>query len=173
MHRPGSSYGALNGCLPWWPQWLFKTNLLNEGWPVIEYWITTVLTRIPHNMHNFNPGVKFEQVRIALAACALQVARVWNIRICAQIIRVITTSRQSGVRQNKQWIINSQIDLAAWKNVDNLKLKHPFWAQVEGTGREIITEPPITLQSRCKHVPTEPILTYGHSWPQCKSVHLE
>jgi len=29
----------------------------------------------------------------------------------------------------------------------------------------VFTASPITLQSRCKRVPNEPIHTYGHSWP--------
>jgi len=41
---------------------------------------------------------------------------------------------------------------------------------VEGTRGEIFAASPIAMQSRCKHVPNEPIQTYSHSWPQCQSV---
>jgi len=44
-----------------------------------------------------------------------------------------------------------------------------FGAQVEGIRGEILAESPIALQSRCKRAPNEPMLTYGHSWPQCPS----
>ena len=41
-----------------------------------------------------------------------------------------------------------------------------FGTPAEGTRGEICTASPIALQSRCKRVPNEPILTYSHSWPQ-------
>jgi len=48
-----------------------------------------------------------------------------------------------------------------------------YCAQVEGMRGEIFAMSPIALQSRCMHVPTEPIPTYGHSWPQRQSVCLK
>jgi len=47
------------------------------------------------------------------------------------------------------------------------------FADVEWTWGEILTASPIALQSRCKCVLNEPIVTYGHSWPQCQSVCLK
>jgi len=44
---------------------------------------------------------------------------------------------------------------------------------VEEMGGEIFAASPITLQSWCKRVPNEPIMTYGHSWPQRQSVCLK
>ena len=41
-----------------------------------------------------------------------------------------------------------------------------FSAQVEGMQGEVLAASPIVLQSWCKLVPSEPISTYGHSWPQ-------
>jgi hypothetical protein len=40
-----------------------------------------------------------------------------------------------------------------------------FYTQVEGMWGEVFTASPITLKSRCKHVPNEPIPTYGQIWP--------
>jgi len=40
-----------------------------------------------------------------------------------------------------------------------------FCPQEEGTRGVVFAASPITLQSRCKRVPNEPIPAYGHSWP--------
>jgi hypothetical protein len=48
-----------------------------------------------------------------------------------------------------------------------------FCAQVAGTQGEIFAASPIALQSRFKRVPNEPILTYGHRWPQRQSDRLK
>jgi len=53
------------------------------------------------------------------------------------------------------------------------KEKIAFCAQVEGTQEEIFAALLIALQSRWKRIPNEPIPTYGHSWPQRLSVHLQ
>jgi hypothetical protein len=58
-------------------------------------------------------------VRKALAAVALQVFSLGNIVGCAQDIPEIATSCRTGDGQNKQWIVNSHIDLATWNDVYN------------------------------------------------------
>ena len=40
-----------------------------------------------------------------------------------------------------------------------------FCGLVKGTLVVVFAESPITLQSRCKRVPNEPIPTHGYSWP--------
>jgi hypothetical protein len=78
-----------------------------------------VLAAIPENMGNFNPVSKFEKVRQAPAAVALQVFRVGNIVGCTHVIPEISTSSKTGDSWNERWIINSHIDLVTWNDVYN------------------------------------------------------
>ena len=68
----GRCYGALNGCLLWQMQRLFKIKLLTEDGAFVEYWLSLALTRIPQNLGNLDPVSKLLQVRKAPAAVALQ-----------------------------------------------------------------------------------------------------
>ena len=43
-----------------------------------------------------------------------------------------------------------------------------FWVQEKEMRGEIFAASLIALQSRCKHVPTEPIQMYGYSWPKAR-----
>jgi len=78
-----------------------------------------VLTTIPENSGNFDPGLKFVKVRKVPAAFALQVFSVGNIVGCAHAIPEIATSSKTQDGCNKGWIINSHIDLATWNDVYN------------------------------------------------------
>jgi len=46
---PRRCYGALNGCLPWQLQRLFKIKLPNDDGAPIDYWLALALTTIPEN----------------------------------------------------------------------------------------------------------------------------
>jgi len=94
--RPGRCHGALNGCLLWQLQRLFKMKLQNEDAGVVEYWLALALTTIPENSGNLDPVSKFVQVRKAPAAIDLQVFSVGNIVSCAPVILEITTSSKTG-----------------------------------------------------------------------------
>jgi len=117
--RPGRCYGALNGRLPWQLQRLFKIKLLNEDGAFVEYWLALALTTIPENSGNLDPVSKFEQVRKAPAAVALQVFSVGNIVGSAHVIPEIAASSKTGDGRNERWIVNSHIDLATWNDVYN------------------------------------------------------
>jgi len=112
MQRPGRCYGALNGCLPWQLQRLFKIKLQNKDGAFVEYWLALALTTIPENSGNLDPVSKFVQVRKAPAAVALQVFSVGNIVGCTHVIPQIATSSKTGDGRNERWIVNSHIDLA-------------------------------------------------------------
>jgi len=116
---PGRSYGALNGHLLWQLQRLFKIKLQNEDGAFVEYWLALAFTTIPENSGNLDPVSKFVQVRNAPAAFALQVSSVGNIVACAHIIPEIATGSKTGHGRNKQWIVNSHLDLATWNEVYN------------------------------------------------------
>jgi hypothetical protein len=116
---PGRCYGMLNGCLPWQLQRLFKIKLQNEDGAFVEYWLAPAVTTIPDNSGNLDPVSKFVQVRKAPAAVALQVFSVGIIVGCANIIPEIATISKTGDGRNKQWIVNSHIDLANWNDVYN------------------------------------------------------
>jgi hypothetical protein len=117
--RPERCYGALNGCLPWQLQPLFKTKLQNENGAVVEYLLALALSRVPENSGNLDPVSKFVQVRKAPAAVALQVFSVGNIIGCRHIIPELATSIKTGDGWNERWIVNSHIDLATWNDVYN------------------------------------------------------
>jgi hypothetical protein len=117
--RPGRCYGALNGRLPWQLQPLFEIKLLNDDGTLVEYWLALVLTTIPENCGNLDPVLKFDQVRKAPAAVALQVFRVGNIVDCAHVIAEIATRSKTGNGRTEQWIVNSHIALATWNDVYN------------------------------------------------------
>jgi len=117
--HPGRCYGALNSCLPWQLQRLFKIKLLNEDGAFIEYWLALALTTIPEDSCNLDPVSKFVPVREALVAVALQVFGVGNIVGCAHVIPVIATSSKTGDGRNERLIVNSHIDLATWNDVYN------------------------------------------------------
>jgi hypothetical protein len=84
--HPERCYGTLNRRLPWQLQQQFNIKLLNEDGALIEYWLALALTTIPENSRNLDPVSKLGQVRIALAAVALQVFSVGNIVGCANVI---------------------------------------------------------------------------------------
>jgi len=117
--RPGRRYRALNGCLPWQLQPLFKIKLLHEDGAFVEFWLALALTTIPGNFGNLDPVSKFVQVRKAPAAVALQVFSVGIILSCAHGIPEIATSSKTGDGWTEQWIVNSHIDLATWNDVYN------------------------------------------------------
>jgi hypothetical protein len=116
---PWRCYGALNGHLPWQLQRLFNIKLLNEDEAFIEYWLPLSLTTLPWNSGNLDPISKFVQVRKALAVIPLQVFSVGHNVGCAHIIPKIATSSKPGDGRNKQWIVNSHIDLVTWNDVYN------------------------------------------------------
>jgi hypothetical protein len=117
--RPGMCHGALNGRLPWQLQRLFKIKLHNEDGAFVEYWLAMALTTIPQNSGNLDPISKLVEVRKAPAAVALQVFTMGNIVGGAHAIPEIATSTKTGDGRNEQWIVNSDIDLATWSDVDN------------------------------------------------------
>jgi hypothetical protein len=100
--RPGKCYGALNGCLLWQLQQLFKIKLLNEDGAFVEYWWALALTTIPENSGNLDHVSKFVQVRNGPAAVALQVFSMGNIVSCVHVIPEIATSSKTGDRQNER-----------------------------------------------------------------------
>jgi hypothetical protein len=66
-------------------------KLQNENGDFIRYWLALVLTTISENSGNLDPVLKFERVRNALAAIALQGFSVGNIVSGAQVIQKIAT----------------------------------------------------------------------------------
>jgi len=117
--RPGRCYGALNQCLPWQLQRLFKIKLQNEDGAFVEYWLALALITIPENSGNLDPVSKFVQVRKAQVAVALQVFSLRHIVGCGYVIPEISTSSKAGEGRNERWIVNSHIDLATWNDVYN------------------------------------------------------
>jgi hypothetical protein len=117
--RPGRCYGTLNVRLPWQLQQLFKIKLLHEDGAFVEYWLALALTTIPENLGNFDPVLKFVQVRKAPTAIALQVFSVRNIVGCVHIFPEIATSSKTGDGRDERRIANSHIDLATWNDVYN------------------------------------------------------
>jgi len=117
--RPGRCYGALNGCLPWQLQRLFKIKLQNKDGAFVEYWLALALTTIPENSGNLDPVSRFVHVRKVPAATVFQVCRVGNIIGRTHIIPEIATSSKTGDERNKRWIVNGHIDLATWNDVYN------------------------------------------------------
>jgi len=116
---PGRCYGALNGCLPWQLQRLFKIKFQNEDGAFVEYWLALALTTIPENSGNLDPVSKFVQVRKAPAAVALQVFSVGIIVVCAHVIPEKATGSKTEDGRNERWIVNSHIDLATWNDLYN------------------------------------------------------
>jgi hypothetical protein len=84
--RPERCYGALNCCLRWQLQRLFKIKLLNYDGAFVEYWLPRALTTIPENSCNLYPLSTLVQVKKALAAVTLQVFCVGNIVGCTHLI---------------------------------------------------------------------------------------
>ena len=117
--RPGICYGALNGCLLWQLQLLFKIKHLNKDGAFVQYWLDMALTPIPENSGNLDCVSQFVQVRKTLAAIALQVFSMGKIVSCAHGIPEIATSSKTGDGRNKRWIVNHHIVLACWNNVYN------------------------------------------------------
>jgi hypothetical protein len=117
--RPGRCYGMLNGRLQCQLQRLFKIKLLNNNEAFVEYQLAVALTRIPENSGNIDLVLKFVHGRKALAAFALQVFSVGNIVSCAHIFPEKAASSKTGDGRNKQWILNSHIDMATWNDVYN------------------------------------------------------
>jgi hypothetical protein len=96
-----------------------ESKLQKEDGAFVEYWLGLVLTTIPESSGNLDPISKFVHVRNAPAAVALQVFNLGNIVSCMHVIPGIATSCKTGDGWNKQWIVNSQIDLAPWNDVYN------------------------------------------------------
>jgi hypothetical protein len=94
-------------------------KLVNEDGAFVEYWLALVLSTIPESSGYLDPVSKFVQVRKQLAAVALQGFNVRNIVGCAHVNQEIATSSKRRDRWNEQWIINSQIDLTTWNDVNN------------------------------------------------------
>jgi hypothetical protein len=117
--RPGRCYGALNGCLPWQLQRLFKIKLQNVDGALVDYLLALALTTIPDNSGNLDPVSKFVQVRNAPAAVTLQVFGVGNIVGCAHVIPEIATSSKTDAGRNKRCIVKSHIHLVTWNDVYN------------------------------------------------------
>jgi hypothetical protein len=93
--------------------------LQNEDAAFIEYWLALALATILENSGNLDPVSKFESVKKAPAAVALEVFTVGYIVSCVHIIPEIPISSKTGDGQNEQWIVNSHIDLATWNDVYN------------------------------------------------------
>jgi len=117
--RPGRCYGALNGHLPSQLQRLFKIELQNEDGAFVDFWLALALTTIPENSGYLDSVSEFVQVRKAPAADGLQVFSVWNIVGYAHVIAEIATTSKTGDGWNKQWIVNSHIDLGTSNDVYN------------------------------------------------------
>jgi len=117
--RQGRCYGALNGCLQWQLQCLFKIKLLNKDGGFVEYWLALVLTTIPENSGNLDPVSNFVELRKVQSAVALQVFSVGNIVGCAHVIPKVATSSKTGDRRNERWTVNSHIDLATSNDMYN------------------------------------------------------
>jgi len=117
--RPGWSYGALNGRLPWQLQRLFKFKHQNKDGAFVEYWLALALTTIPENSGNLDLASKFVPVRKGPAAVALQVFILEYIVGCAHVIPEIATSSMTGDGRNERWIVNSHIDLGTRNDVYN------------------------------------------------------
>jgi len=105
--------------LPWQLQRLFKIKLQNEDRAFVEYWLALTLTTISENSGNLDPISKFEQVKKAPSAVALQVFSMGNIIGCAHVIPEIATSSKTEDKRNERWIVNSHIHLATWNDVYN------------------------------------------------------
>jgi hypothetical protein len=91
--------------------------LQNEDQPLVEYWLALPLAAIPDNSGILYSVPKILLVRNALAAVALKVFKGGNIVGCAHVIPEIATSSNTGDRHNKQWIVNSHMDLATSNDV--------------------------------------------------------
>jgi hypothetical protein len=68
----------------------------------------------------FDPIAKFVQVRSAPAAVGLDHFSVGNIVGCTQSNPEIAAGSKTGDGSNERRIVNSHIDLASWKHVNNL-----------------------------------------------------
>jgi hypothetical protein len=117
--RPGGSYCALNGRLPWQLQRLFKIKLLNEYGTFVESRLTLALPKIPGHSGNLDPVTKFVQVSKAMAAVGFQVFSVGNIVSYTHVMPERATSSTRGDRQNERWIVNSNMHLATSIDVYN------------------------------------------------------
>ena len=116
---PGKVLGRAEWTSPVATATTIQIKLLNEDGTFIEYWLALVLTPLPENSGNLDPGLKFVQVRIAPAAIVLQVFSVGSIVGYMHIIPEKATSVKTGDGQNERWIVKSHIDLATWNNVYN------------------------------------------------------
>jgi hypothetical protein len=81
--------------------------------------LALALTIIPDNSGNLDPVSKFDEVRKAPAAVALQVVSVGNIVRWAHVIPGIATTSKTADGWNEPWIVNSQIRIATWDEVYN------------------------------------------------------
>jgi hypothetical protein len=169
----GRGYGVLNGRLLWQVQPLFKIKLQNKDGAILEYWLPLALATIPETSGNLDPVSKFVPVRKALSAIGSQVESMGNITSCVHLFLQIATSSMTRGGRNEDWIVNSHIDLPTSNDVYDLYRENCICAQVEGIQGEILTASLIALQSRCKCVYNQHILTYAHRWPQCQSECLK
>jgi len=77
------------------------------------------LTTIPENSGNLDPASKFCTSEKAPAAIALQIFSMGNIVGCVRVVPEIATSSKIGDGRNKQWIVNSHLELVTWNDVYN------------------------------------------------------
>jgi hypothetical protein len=112
--RDEEQYRVLNGQLPWQLERLFRNNLLNKDTAFVECWLALLLTTMPDNLGNLDPFSTSVKVTIAPVPIGLQDFSVGNIVGCTHGIpeRGINCMTRDGT--NKQWIVNSHIDLPTW-----------------------------------------------------------
>jgi hypothetical protein len=94
-------YGALNGCLSWQLQQLFKIKLQNEDSAFVEYWLALALPRIPENSGNLDLVWKFEPVRNAPTAVTWHFVIMGNTINCMHVIPKIASSSKTADGQNE------------------------------------------------------------------------
>jgi len=121
MQCPGRCCGAQNGQLTWQLRQLVKVKVLNKTGAVVESRLSLAFTTIHQTWGDFDPVLKFVQVRIPPAAIALQDSSMGNIVSCVYIIPDIATRSETGDGRNERWIVNSHIDLVTWIDVYNLE----------------------------------------------------
>jgi hypothetical protein len=90
-----------------------------EDGAFVGYCLPLALPTIPENLGNLDPVSNFVHVKKVPAAITFQGFSVGNIIGCAHVIPDIVTSTKTWDGRNKQWIVNSQIDLETWKDVYN------------------------------------------------------
>jgi len=106
-----------NGGRLWQLQQVCKIRLLHENGAFVEYLLALGLTPIDGYSGNWDPIVKFVQLRNAPAMRRLRVSIVGYIAGSMNLITEIPTSSETGVQRNKRWIIKCQLHLSTWNDV--------------------------------------------------------